>query len=441
MIHLVKHFLLRARPKIALLVSLGAVVWLVGSWRLLPSELESGQYMPVMMFAIYGMIVLIPVLEEQEFDLVLPVRRRKLYLAKTLAVLLLTVIVAVPVSAAALAVAVFRGHVGEALRFCACFTLCFMSTALMVAPLMRLVRKMPPLFAFPIVPVPLIVVFIVQVMAFLRMVSGILSAVVAVLATALVWFLGRSQFERYELAPSADAGPARIAVTQPGFIDQFSPMVRVLVRAVWLQWRLASLLVCVGIIGYVMKANDFAFVWFYPVFGNSIIVCLSRYCVDLLPFVSRRTILRSVMGPVMATQMLMAGVLAVTSASAQMIVWGLALALMTVGMIWLMLPSAREYRRPVLLKVRHNIWWFLWTCIAACTFMPGNHGFFLRPLSDSWPGVTPVVSGNPLLVSCIIILAIALFWWRCERKFRYFESGTSAQEEPSPWTWRTSSSN
>jgi hypothetical protein len=380
-------------------------------------KLESAQDCLLMMCPIYGMILPILTLEAEEFDLVLPVRRRRLYLAEKLAMLLLVITVVLPVNAAVLAVAAVQDDLQDALRFCAALSLCSISMPFIAAPLMRPVRRMSPLLAMPI---PVFVFFGAVTFTLAVRIPLLWMAAVAVPAAALAWFLGGRQFERYELAPSGDAGPARVTVTRSGFMDRFSPMARMLVHAVWLRWQFGLLLVGFGIISSLLIRN-LTFVWFFAVFGNSIIMCLSGNCGELLPFVSRRAILRSVLGPVVATEMLCGGFWAISSGSALMVMWGLALALATVGMIWLILPSKREYRLPFLLRARRNLWWIIWICIAACTFIPGPREFFRRPHWEAMLRPTPLVGGNPVLVSCVIALATALLWWRCERKFREFE--------------------
>ena len=425
MIHLVKHFLLRARPKLALLVSLGAVAWFLGNWHLFRGEMFSFLLVTsYMIVGSYDMFMVAAIMEAEEFDLVLPVRRRRLYAARSLAVSLLVVIMAAPVSVTAWAAVSFQGFTPEPLRTGVTCALWLIALPLIAASLVRVVKRMPSPPAMARLAVFLAAIFVLMMTAAERRISSLLPAGMAVLAAALAWFMGRWEFDRYELTPSGDAGPVRIAVTRSGFIDRFSPMVRVLARVVWLEWRFLVMLAgMASFLAYMLTGDNAGFSYFYlcAIFGSIILVLFNMTACTLLPFVSRRTILRSVLGPIAAVPLLVGCVEAITSGSAQRILWGLALTLVIVGMTCLMLPSAKEYRRPLLVSVRHNIWWILFICVLLCGCVPGSRRFFWHPFSERWPGVTPLVADNPALVSCVIILAIALLWWRCERKFRYFE--------------------
>jgi hypothetical protein len=424
-IYLVKHFLLRARPKLALLVSLGAVAWFLGNWHLFRGEMFSFLLVTsYMIVGSYDMFMVVAIMEAEEFDLVLPVRRRRLYAARSLAVSLLVVIMAAPVSVTAWAAVSFQGFTPEPSRTAVTCALWLIALPLIAASLVRFVKRMPSPPAMGRVAVFLAAIFVLMMTAAERRISSLLPAGMALLATALAWFVGRWEFERFELAPSGDAGPARVAVDRLGLVDRLSPTIRVLLRAVWLQWRFLLMLAGIGsFLAYMLTGDNAGFSYFYlcAIFGNVILGLFNMTAWTLLPFVSRRTILRSVLGPFAAAPLLIGCVEAITSGSAQMIVRGLALTLVIVGMTWLMLPSAKEYRRPLLVSVRHMIWWILFICILLFGFVRSSRRFFWHPLSWSWPGITPLVAGNPLLVSCVVVLAIALFWWRCERKFRYFE--------------------
>jgi hypothetical protein len=104
-----------------------------------------------------------------------------------------------------------------------------------------------------------------------------------------------------------------------------------------------------------------------------------------------------------------------------MLVAGLALALMIVGMTWIALPSGREYRQPSLLRLRRFLAFCPMLCFFLCGFVPPFYSFLQRTASRAWSQVGTHVGGSPALASCVIVLAIALLWWRCERKFRDFE--------------------
>jgi hypothetical protein len=438
------HFLRRANPRQALFVSFAAVALFLSNRHFLPAYTREQWYYSFLLVAFYSGVFVEVSEETEEFDLILPVRRVTLYFASSLATLLLTVSLIVPL-VVALAITAFREGHPEVLWACATIALCWIATLLMTVPLLRLARRMSPPFAALIAGFPLVAMFVLLLAALIGWISPFLPAVVTAFAAPPICFLGGWHFEHYELAPRRDAGLAQIVAARSGLMDRFPPLVRVLARSVWLQWRYWLLVVFAGYMAGMscMLAAAMAFdIWVFHIMlyvgtGYFMIMFLSWNGSFLLLFVARRKILRSVLGPIAAVPLLVGGVGAVAARSAQMIVWGLVTALIIVGATWLWLPWAKEYRRrsATLTCLRAAPIIFL---LVFC-FVPWLNDSIHRSLSIIAPYAASRVDGNPILLSCVIFFAIALLWWRCERKFRYFEP--RAQEEPSPWTWRTSSSN
>ena len=358
--------------------------------------------------------------------------RRKLYVAKNLATLLLMVIVEAPVGVTVLVIATRQSHHWEALRICATFVVCWIAILLMTVPFVRLAYRTRSLVAILIPALPLIGISTLFIIAVWGNARSLLTVAAAVPTAALAWFLGRRQFDRYELAPSGDTGPAEVAAARSSLMNHFSPMVRVLAHGVWLQWRYLPLVVYVAALGFIFPATKSYDLWLfdmicYAIQYVSIGFLILWFCgwtgQSLLPFVPRRTILRSVLGPIAATPLLIGGVEAIATGSVQMIVRGLVAALAIVAVIWLMLPSAKKYRRSYLVHLRRMriILLILCLCILVCAFVPSARDFIQSAFSVKESPVASWAVGNPFLLSCVIVLAIALLWWRCERKFRYFE--------------------
>jgi len=374
----------------------------------------------------YAMAMALVSEEAVEFDLVLPVPRRKLYVAKNLAMLLLIVIVEAPVGVTVLVIAALQSHHWEALRICATFAVCWIAVLLMTVPFVRLAYRTRSVFAVLIAAMPLIGISTLLIMAMWGNAPSLLTVAEAVPTAALAWFLGRRQLDRYEPAAGGDAEPAQVAAARSGLIDRLPPTVRVLAHGVWLRWRYPPLVIYVVALSFMFTATKtydlllcdmmvyvsigFFILWFCGWIGQS-----------LLPFVPRRTLLRSILGPIAAAPLLIGGVEAVVSRSGQMIVWFLVTTLMIVGITWFWLPWPKEYRRS---SVPSSLWQLRnlpVICILICVFVPGARDFVRRAFSVIGTPLASWIDGKPVLVSCVIVLAIALLWWRCERKFRHFE--------------------
>ncbi len=417
MIRLVKHFLRRTRPKIALVLILIAVAWIFGSRHFVSPEIQWMWFMA----GGWGIVATIVVVDAEEFDLVLPVRRRTLYLARNVASLLLMAVVAVPLAAAVITVGALEGRLAEAMRSCAAFAVFWTTLLLMTSPLLRLVRRMrltPP----AVIAGSAAVISVFFTMLLKEGIPNLLWLVVAVPVVAVAWYLDVRQFERYDLAPIRDAESAKAMAAGSRLMKRLSPMIRVLVRALWLKWWYLPMVVYMAGMGFIgTTGKGWTFNWMYWAIGMCIFMVFSRIGQELLPFIPRRTILRSVLGPFAAAPLLIGGVLAIATGSVQMIVRGLAVALAIVVVTWLMLPSAKEYRRSFLVHLRSIIVVILCLCIWVCAIVPSVRDFIQSAVSTKESRVAPWVAGNPFLVSCVIALVIALLWWRCERKFRHFE--------------------
>jgi hypothetical protein len=141
----------------------------------------------------------------------------------------------------------------------------------------------------------------------------------------------------------------------------------------------------------------------------------------LFHLVPRRTILRSALGPIAAAPAVIGGIEAIGLGSARMIVSGLALTLFVVGGTWLVLPTRREYGRPFPMGMRRAFIIILVILLAVCPLRNPAENFIGRWLLAPFSSLAQAALGEPLLASCAMLLAIELLWWRCERKFRYFE--------------------
>ncbi len=429
--HLVKHFLRRVGLKITLIFGLIAAMNFLGIWQFTASKLEQAWCVGFMIAGGFGLFVAIVFMQADEFDLVLPVRRRRLSLAQNLAALMLVIVMAAPVTATALAVAFLQGDRRESLQPCATFASIWIAMLLTALPLVRLLKRMrsPSVmgmgFGFGML-IPFCLVLMMALKGKLKT-SGFLVSAVSVFAIALAWFLCRRQFERYELIPSGDAGAAPNTGARSGFTDRFSPMVRILAHALWLRWWYPVVLFMVAFYSLIFTAKQWPDVWvfwlIYAGCGGSVIQLLSGTGQSLLPYVPRRTILRSVLAPIAATPLLIGGIKAITVHSAPMILLGLAIALLTVGVTWFALPSAKEFGRPFLVALRRNLSMIPLLGFFVSAFVPVVKRFITGLLAITWSNVSPWINGNSVLACSVIVLAIVLLWWGCERKVRYFEPG------------------
>jgi len=172
-----------------------------------------------------------------------------------------------------------------------------------------------------------------------------------------------------------------------------------------------------------------AFLWFLA--SLSLFNDTPRALFTLVP---RRTILRSVLGPVAAIPILVGALESVALNSGQMMFRGLAITLLVVGGTWLGLPARREYGRPLLMRLRRGLGMlpfagFVICVLVVCTLCALVPEEFVRLVSLSALCVAQWVRSEPVWATCVMVLAIALLWWRCERKFRYFEPSAF----PSAW--------
>jgi hypothetical protein len=277
---------------------------------------------------------------------------------------------------------------------------------------------------------PIFVNFILLMLAMNGAIPVLLPAAVAALGSMLAWFLGRRQFDRYELAPSREAEYVDVGVERPGITDQFSPMVRVLEHAVWLKWGYLYFIIFAGVaVIPLMLGIGWVLMWFLFCFFTGMGTALEFNLIGpiLLPIVPRRALIRSVLGPVAAMPVLIGCVVAIVMGSAQFALEGLATALGIVGMTWLMLPSSLEYRLPFQRRLRSSLQWALFICVTVCAVAWFVEGFHRGgPSIEGWSRMAPWVVRNSVLVSCVIVLAIVLLWRRCERKFKYFEASAPA---------------
>jgi hypothetical protein len=456
-IHLVKYFLRRSHPKIPLIACLGVSIWCLCKRSAFSAPGRGLQDWQVILMSPSLYVAFLPffVGEVDEFDLALAAGRRRLYAARILAALLIVVSMAVCIGLAAWAAGVFREGRWEPLRFFANSTLppfaMFLATTAFVARAkprdLELAMGSASLFFGP----AWILLFIGLWAGFSSFLPAVIGAIVAVPA----WFMGYRFFAQCELGPKPDSDPEEFAEfragyadhkqdrthalamletgDEPGLLDALPPLPRVLARTLWLRWSFLwafgmAAICCFSIICGIEVPIG---ILFYGAIGVSLIPQLSgdAEC-SLLPFVSRRTIFGSTLGPIAATPALVGGIAAVVSNSAQIIVWGLLAVLFLVGLCWLVLPSRREYGRPWMMRLRSLLAIFTIVGYLACTTVTPIEQFLQRWLSAPFSFVVQCAEYHPLLASCLIVVAIALLWWRCERKFRYFEP--CAQATPSP---------
>ena len=369
-------------------------------------------------------------MEPAEFDMVLPIRRRTLYLARNMAAVLLTFLVAAPVSGTVLLAAALRGGLREILWPWEIATLTGIALVLTLSPLLWLLNRTWKSATGPTFSMvgAIVAMLLVAVYAFLRKASAreipiLPLAVPVLLVAALAWLAGYWRFLRYELAP-ADSRRAPNS-SRISLIDRLPPLARIMARALWLQLSYLFVVFFAVIYSLMLTAKvsrDFwSFYMMYAACSGVILVSFSNKCQALAPYLSRRAIIRCILGPIVPLPALIGGIGAITTRSPLMLVAGLALALMIVGMTWIALPSAREYRQPSLLRLRRFIALCPMLCFFLCGFVPPFYSFLQHTASGAWSQVGTHVGGSPALVSCVIVLAIALLWWRCERKFRDFE--------------------